>query len=124
MTMTERNYLWEINQLKTRNEGLLTDVVYTIHWTLTAGEGQELDTSLPRACLIGAWELDTTQVDPLEFTAYESITEDQVRAWLLTSMDEEFMREQLAEIDRRLDQLSFTARPLPWESQNPGLVEV
>lgn len=124
MTMTERNYLWEINRLITRNEGLLTDVVYTIHWTLTAGEGQELDTSRPRACLIGAWELDTSQVDPLEFTAYASITEDQARAWLLASMDEEFMREQLAEIDRRLDQLVATQQALPWAPQNPGLVEV
>lgn len=122
--MTERNYFWEINQLMTRNEGILTDVVYTIHWTLTAGEGQELDTTKPRACLIGAWELDTSELDPLEFTAYQSITEDQVRAWLLSSMDEEFMREQLAEIDRRLDELATTARPLPWQTQNPGFIEV
>jgi hypothetical protein len=122
--MTERNYLWEINQLKTRNEGILTDVVYTIHWTLTAGEGAELDTTKPRACLIGSWELVTSELDPLEFTAYGSLTEDQVRAWLLTSMDEEFMREQLAEIDRRLDQLAATTQPLPWESQNPGFIEV
>ena len=124
MTMTERNYLWEINQLMTRNEGILTDVVYTIHWTLTAGEGQELDTTKPRACLIGSWELVTSELDPLEFTAYGSLTEDQVRAWLLASMDDEFMREQLAEIDRRLDKLTPTARPLPWESQNPGFIEV
>jgi len=124
MTMTERNYLWEINQLKTRNEGILTDVVYTIHWTLHAGEGQELDTTKPRACLIGAWELVTSELDPLEFHPYSSLTEDQVRAWLLTSMDEEFMREQLAEIDRRLDDLALSTVTLPWQAQNPGFIEV
>ena len=78
-------YSWQINALDTYpTQDSLTDVVYNIHWGLTATSDQtDADGNTYTATSIGTQTV--TGPDTENYTAFENLTQDIVEAWLEAS---------------------------------------
>jgi hypothetical protein len=116
MTDPAITYNWKIERLDCApsvNE--LSNVVRKIHWRLFASDG--INTSdLYGDILLG-------DADPEDFTAYESLTEAEVVAWLEAAIDARAdeeepsvpqMRSGLAGILAAMRTPAVVATPLPW----------
>jgi len=81
-------YTWDFPQIDTApSEGSLTDVAKAIHWRLTAthdsatnDEGAPLSVSAYGSAGVGEANADS-------FTAFDSLTQEQVKGWVLASLD-------------------------------------
>jgi hypothetical protein len=80
-------YTWDFPQIDTApTEGSLTDVAKAIHWRLTAthhsattAEGAPLSVSAYGSAGVGEANADS-------FTAFDSLTKEQVKGWVLASL--------------------------------------
>jgi hypothetical protein len=78
-------YSWSINALDTYpSQDGLTDVVYNIHWGLTATSDQnDADANVYTANSIGTQTIAAPDAE--DFTAFEDLTQIIVEAWLEAS---------------------------------------
>ena len=78
-------YSWQINALDTYpSQEDLTDVVYNVHWGLTATSDQaDADGNAYTANSIGTQTVAAPDAD--DYTAFENLTQDIVEAWLEAS---------------------------------------
>lgn len=89
--MTEPVYTWGVANLEVAPEdGELTNVVRTIHWTLTAFDDSDNFT----ASCYGSCGLDPA--DPEDFTEFENLDSADVEAWLEAKLDAPALRSGLA----------------------------
>lgn len=103
-------YSWQINALDSYPEqDGKQDVVFTIHWTRAATDGEH------NASVYGTQGVTLDPEAP--FTPYADLTQDQVEGWLVAAMGEE----QVAAMDASLDQQienqinpPVVTLPLPW----------
>jgi hypothetical protein len=72
-------YTWKITPPYVRDEDDLTDVIKAFGWSLVAEEDDY------RASKSGTLYLDAA--DPLSFTEFDSVTRDQVKSWVLSSLN-------------------------------------
>jgi hypothetical protein len=103
-------YSWTINALDTYpTQDSLADVVYNIHWGLTATSDQtDADGDAYTATSIGAQIVAAPDVD--DYTAFEDLTQDVVEAWLEASdLDVEAIKEGLdSQIEEKITPTSVT----------------
>lgn len=98
-------YTWDFPQIDTApSEGDLTDVAKAIHWRLmathdsaTTAEGAPLSVSAYGSAGVGEASAD-------RFTAFDSLTQEQVKGWVLASLDKTEAELQ-AMLDQQLDNL-------------------
>jgi len=103
-------YSWQINALDTYpTQDSLTDVVYNIHWGLTAASDQtDADGNAYTANSIG------TQIvaapDAADYTAFNDLTQDIVETWLEASeLDIDSIKASLdAQIEEKITPTSVT----------------
>ena len=89
-------YSWQINALDTYpSQEDLADVVYNIHWGLTATSDQtDADGNAYTANSIGTQTVAAPDAD--DYTAFEDLTQEIVEAWLEASdLDVEAIKEGL-----------------------------
>jgi hypothetical protein len=89
-------YSWAINALDTYpSQDSLADVVYNIHWGLTAESDQtDADGNAYTANSIGTQTVVAPDAD--DYTAFEDLTQEIVEAWLEASdLDVEAIKEGL-----------------------------
>jgi hypothetical protein len=89
-------YSWTINALDTYpTQDSLADVVYNIHWGLTAESDQtDADGNAYTANSIGTQAVAAADAD--DYTAFEDLTQEVVEAWLEASdLDVEAIKEGL-----------------------------
>jgi hypothetical protein len=109
------NYEWNFPTLDVRysvetGEGTLTNVVETVHWTLTAKDGDN-----------GGYMYGSVAVgspDPATFADYSSLTKETVQAWVEAALGEQVqtMKETLAsQIEAQKAPQTGGLTP-PWEN--------
>jgi hypothetical protein len=105
--MTEIAYEWGIAQLEVApSEDGLTDVVKTIHWTLSATDGELSASSY------GSVGMDAPEAEA--FTPYAELSKDAVIGWLEAKLDADAIRAGLAgQIDAQRAPQIITPS-LPW----------
>ena len=103
-------YSWHINALDTYpSQDSLTDVVYNIHWGLTATSDQnDADGNVYTANSIGTQTVEAPDAEA--FTAFEDLTQTIVEAWLEASnMDVDAIKTRLdAQIVKKITPTSVT----------------
>ena len=99
-------YNWKINALDAKiTEGDNSDVIYIVHWTLTATD----DTGEYTASSIGT--LDVTY-DPDNFIPYADLTKADVVGWLEAGLDVETIKANLDnQIELKINPVDETLRP-------------
>ena len=109
-------YSWTINALDVYpNQDSLTDVVYNIHWGLTASTSVNDEEGYPReytASSIGTQTVAAPDVDA--FTSFDDLTQEIVEGWLEASeLDVDAIKASLdAQITEKITPTSVT-RQLP-----------
>ena len=108
-------YTWQINALDTNpTQGELADVVYNIHWGLTAtSEEVNGDGNPYTATSIGTQSVAAP--DGESFTAFEDLTQEIVEGWLEASdLDVEAIKASLdSQIAEAITPTSVT-KNVPW----------
>ena len=108
-------YSWQINALDTYpSQESLTDVVYNIHWGLTATSDQtDTDGNAYTANSIGTQTVSAADAD--DYTAFEDLTQEVVEAWLGASeLDVDGIKAGLdAQIEEKITPISVT-KDVPW----------
>jgi hypothetical protein len=103
-------YSWTINALDTYpTQDSLADVVYNIHWGLTAESDQtDADGNAYTANSIGTQTVAAADAD--DYTAFEDLTQEVVEAWLEASeLDVEAIKEGLdSQIEEKITPTSVT----------------
>ena len=103
-------YSWHINALDVRPiQDSLTDVVYNIHWGLTATSDQnDADGNAYTANSIGTQTIAAPDAE--DFTAFEDLTQTIVEAWLeVSELDVEAIKESLdAQLVEKITPTSVT----------------
>ena len=103
-------YSWSINALDTYpSQDGLTDVVYNIHWGLTATSDQnDADANVYTANSIGTQTIAAPDAE--DFTAFEDLTQTIVEAWLEASdLDVDAIKTRLdAQIVEKITPTSVT----------------
>jgi len=79
-------HTWSVNdQLQTRTQDGLSEVVFSVVWNLSSEETVDGTTySISSANQIS---LNTDNLDPATFTAFADLTEDQVVGWAKSTID-------------------------------------
>lgn len=79
-------HTWSVNdQLQTRTQDGLSEVVFSVVWRLNSEETVDGTTySISSANQIS---LNTDNLDPATFTAFADLTEDQVVGWAKSTID-------------------------------------
>ena len=95
-------YSWNCRTVDTYpTQGELTDVVYNVHWRLTGAEGEHA------ATVIGTQSLTVESIQPEGFIPFESLTHEQVIAWVEEAMGEDRVAELKASVDAQVaDQIT------------------
>ena len=103
-------YSWHINALDVRLiQDSLTDVVYNIHWGLTATSDQnDADGNAYTANSIGTQTVAAPDAE--DFTAFEDLTQTIVEAWLeVSELDVEAIKASLdAQLVEKITPTSVT----------------
>ena len=90
-------YTWDCRTVDTYpTQGELTDVVYNVHWRLTGAEGEHA------ATVIGTQNLTVETIQPEGFIPFESLTHEQVIAWVEEAMGEDRVAELKASVDSQV----------------------
>jgi hypothetical protein len=90
-------YSWDCRTVDTYpTQGELTDVVYNVHWRLTGAEGEH------SATVIGTQSLTAENIQPEGFIPFESLTHEQVIAWVEEAMGENRVAELKASVDSQV----------------------
>ena len=73
-------HTWSVNnQLQTRTQGGLSEVVFSVVWNLSSEE--TVDGTIYRISSANQISLNTDNLDPATYTAFADLTEDQVVGW-------------------------------------------
>lgn len=75
-----------------------SQVVYNVHWRVTGSDGTN------EATIIGTQILETEDLSG--FTAFESVTHDDMVTWTKAAMGEERVAELEANLDKQLEELA------------------
>lgn len=106
--MTDTVYTWGIANLEVAPEdGELTDVVRTVHWTLTA----EADDGLT-ASSYGS--IGLAEPDAESFIAFNALTAVEVEGWLEDKLDASAIRDGLAANIEAQRNPPIVSKPAPW----------
>ena len=111
-------YTWDFPQIDTApTEGDLTDVAKAVHWRLTAthdtatnDEGQPLSVSAYGSAGVG-------EANPDSFTAFDSLTKEQVKGWVLASLgktEEELQAMLTQQLDNLISPPTVGKLPAGW----------
>lgn len=104
-------YTWSIVKMEAYSNYYEHDnVVFNVHWTLTAEDGEFT------ASVYGSQNL-SLDIDDDDFTAYEDLTQLQVVDWLLDSLGQnrvDELEENLAENIENQKNPPVVSPPLPW----------
>lgn len=107
MTLT-----WNITQLNAYPEkDGLTDVVFTVHWILTAKDGDY------NSSVYGSIGVELNHEEP--YTPYADLTLDQIIGWVKSSLGEEQVTEYengVSSIIEKQKNPTVINPPLPWVS--------
>jgi hypothetical protein len=88
------------------------DVVFGIHWTLTASEG------VHQAQIYGSHNMTLELDEP--FTPYSELTEEQVIDWLFAAIGSEQVAAFEANVEQQLQDIinpTVVSPPLPWSGE-------
>ena len=81
-------YTWDFPQLDTAPaEDGLTDVVKTIHWRFTAVSDTETNEEGAPLSVSAYGTASVGEADPAAFTDFDSLTKEQVKGWVLASLE-------------------------------------
>ena len=98
-------YTWDFPQLDTAPaEDGLTDVVKTIHWRFTAVSDTETNEEGAPLSVSAYGTASVGEADPAAFTDFDSLTKEQVKGWVLASLDKT-EDELQAMLEQQLDNL-------------------
>lgn len=89
----------------------LTDVVFTVHWNLTAVDGDYT------GYVYGSVGVTLNPEAP--YTPYDNLTQDQVIGWVKGALGEEQVASYEANVAAQIEQQknpTVVTPPLPWES--------
>ena len=90
-------YSWDCKTVDTYpSSGEFSDVVYNVHWRLTGAEGDHA------ATVIGTQSLTAEDIQPEGFIPFESLTHEQVIAWVEEAMGEDRVAELKASVDSQV----------------------
>ena len=79
-------HTWSVNdQLQTRTQDGLSEVVFSVVWNLTSQETVGDETYVISSA--NQISLNTDNLDPATFTAFADLTEDQVVGWAKATID-------------------------------------
>jgi hypothetical protein len=87
-----------------------TDVVFTVHWTLTGTDGTHT------AGVYGS--VGVTVDSDAPFTPYADLTQEQVISWVQSALGAEQVAAYEANVAKQIDDLAdppVVTPPLPWE---------
>lgn len=104
-------YTWTITGLSTTTVENYTDVVTGATWEVSGTAGTNtasLTGTTPFALPSG------------EFINYSELTEDQIVGWVKANLSELRLNAIESAIVESLDQLSYQAKPLPWNLSKPA----
>ena len=93
----------------------LINVAYSVVWLINAGYGNTWVSDS------GTQELDVTEIDPENFTAFEDLTQAQVKEWVINSMGVKY-DELIAKLTERLETLKnppTKSMTPPWMQYKP-----
>lgn len=104
-------YTWSVIQMDAYPElDGNTDVVFTVHWTLTGTDGTHT---------AGVYGSVGVTVDPdAPFTPYADLTQEQVVGWVQSALGEEQVAAYEANVATQIANLAnppIVTPPLPWE---------
>lgn len=104
-------YTWSVIQMDAYPElDGNTDVVFTVHWTLTGTDGTHT---------AGVYGSVGVTVDPdAPFTPYVDLTQEQVISWVQSALGAEQVATYEANVAKQVDNLAYppvVTPPLPWE---------
>lgn len=97
-------YTWDCRTVDTYpthsddNDVSNNDVVFNVHWRLTGSEGDHSYTA------IGTQDLDVSDLS--SFTAFDSITHDDIVGWVEAAMGEDMLNSQKAAIAAQIAELA------------------
>jgi len=104
------SYSWKIIRLDCHPEHSgHSNVVFTAHWTLVGRSGELAGSAY------GSQSLSFS--DNVEFTPYESLTQEKVIGWVKNAMGSDFVAALKGDIERQISiQISpaVVTPPLPW----------
>ncbi len=115
MTLT---YEWKITSLKKTDDpsAELNDIIVQTHWTCT---GTDADGN--SGTFSGATPFEPDQVDPLNFTTYENLTEAMIIGWIQNVVNNNPMyKEHIdGQIQKQIDAIvnpvvELNGEALPW----------
>jgi hypothetical protein len=79
-------HTWSVSdQLQTRTQDGLSEVVFSVVWNLSSEE--TVDGTIYRISSANQISLNTDNLDPATFTAFADLTEDQVVGWAKATID-------------------------------------
>ena len=79
-------HTWSVNnQLQTRTQDGLSEVVFSVVWNLSSEE--TVDGTTYRISSANQISLNTDNLDPATYTAFADLTEDQVVGWAKDQID-------------------------------------
>ena len=97
------NYTWDVSTVDTYPtlDGN-TDVVYSVHWRLTAEDdaNQDADGNNWTATLYGTQALDTSDLS--SFTSFADLTSSDVQGWVETAMGADAVTDLKAGLDAQI----------------------
>ncbi len=107
-------YKWELTRLRKADIGDLSGVVVQTYWTCTGKSSDGYS-----GTFLGATPFDPSAVDPENYTAFESLTEQQVLGWIKSVVAGPYKEHVEGSIKRQIDaQRAVTtevaADELPW----------
>lgn len=82
-------YTWDFPNLEVHNSAQNghDDVIKTIHWTMTAtSDTADSDGNYPTTSLYGSIALDTPDTGDSSFVAFDSVTKDNCKTWVLNNL--------------------------------------
>jgi len=103
-------YTWVITHLSTVSTDNYTDVVTGATWELFGTDGTNTTS------LTGITPLALPEIG---FTNYADLTEEQLVGWVKANLGEVRLNEVEGAIASTLNQLSYQAKPLPWNLPKP-----
>ena len=109
-------YTWKLTSFKKVTKSGLEDVVFQTYW-----EKEGTDEFGNKGKFVGATPFDLNQIDPENFTPYESLTEEIVLGWIksiVVGTYEEHVNEQIAkQISEKINtQVEVTGTDFPWST--------
>mgnify|MGYP001594242750 CR=1 FL=1 len=93
------NYNWNCKTVDVKpTEGDLTNVVYNVHWRLTASEDEISKTS------IGTMSIALNEEEDADFLGFEDLTNEVVSGWVQAAMGEEEVASLKAGLDMQIEE--------------------